>query len=429
MWGGWGKTEGQAVVLSELPSPITVDDYKQVAEQCLEQVLNMYHEGSEDGWKEIPFESFCGPNDVNLYDKNQPDDVVNFLKVEGSVNISAEELFEVLSATDEQLKKKFERQIISFEIIERITDNIIVVRARVQAPFPVTNREVVSLMSTTITKDGLYVTFGQSINHPACLTSGNFIRAAGLLGSVIKPINDNVCHLTKITKLDPKGMIPNWVVANMKKKAATGLCVLRQILENEPRKEITPKVSRQQQHLESSPSTSSTTTTTTTTTTSDSHVSSIEAEHEIPEVPKRWIKTESDDEDTETEGGETEDDEFYDTTSWGGSGMEGLNSVPWEELKGLMKQLTDGLGRVDSTVSKYESKFEMLEDLLKEKGTISGGPAPSSLAVVERDLAEREKEFGGIQFSKLSWGSIAFLVAWPFVALVLYDFVKKKLKK
>ncbi len=79
----------------------------------------------------------------------------------------------------------------------------------------------------------LFFFFSISVNHRSCIANSSFVRANAILsGFICRPIKGepNKCFLTRLICLDPKGMIPAFVVSAGKKKAAFSLLTLYQFV-------------------------------------------------------------------------------------------------------------------------------------------------------------------------------------------------------
>jgi len=230
-WGG--SKDGQPVIMKELPTPVTKEEYEQVARECLEELLGLIKEDEQDGWSEIPFRANYGKDDIKLYDKeSSSEETINTIKVIGSVKCHIDDLFEILATTDEDRMKVLEKDLISSEIIEKVSHDLCVVRQRFSVPFPVTNREIVAIRCRKRYPDGRFISFGKSINHRSCTSTGQFVRATAVACVFCEPLNEkrDKVRITKIVRIDPKGMIPAFVIKQAKTKAAIGVCTLRKYL-------------------------------------------------------------------------------------------------------------------------------------------------------------------------------------------------------
>lgn len=55
-WLGWNAGPPQPVVYPELPTPVSVQDFERLAEECFTQLMQLEAEGPEAGWTRIDFQ-------------------------------------------------------------------------------------------------------------------------------------------------------------------------------------------------------------------------------------------------------------------------------------------------------------------------------------------------------------------------------------
>eukprot|EP01088_Endostelium_zonatum_P018547 TRINITY_DN598_c7_g1_i1.p1 TRINITY_DN598_c7_g1~~TRINITY_DN598_c7_g1_i1.p1 ORF type:complete len:462 (-),score=166.16 TRINITY_DN598_c7_g1_i1:44-1429(-) len=458
---GWGSSssslEGQPCILPELPSPQSATDYVNLVDETLSLVLRLDSETPQTSdWSSVPFKSFYGPDNIFLYDKPvtptpaSPDSkegasTISTVKVVAqTMPCSVLEMYTCLATEDVTEIQKLEKILLSFEIISRPLPNTSVIRTRISAPFPVTNREAVAFRTVHRLHDGGFIMFGQSINHPDCLTCGNFVRATGLIAVIVRPIQGepDICQLTRIVRIDPKGMIPGWIVNQAKKKAAGWACDLRRFIEGEKHtREFKASMVAKQVDLEKLDTINSITgeiisnkSATTEPTEEEVRIGSSSSgsmrqeEKRLEQLEKqekelrREIKEERVQLEKRKEEEEEEEDVFYD--------LDGGN----EELKGMLVEIGMALKRVEGNEKKYMEQMTVLEEMLKEMRVRNGGGSGVSVMEEEEErggrsgAGEREKREGegGVGVMDLSWGSWAVLFAWPVVALGVYEFLRRR---
>ncbi|KAK0132898.1 START domain-containing protein 10 [Merluccius polli] len=79
-------------------------------------------------------------------------------------------------------------------------------------PPPLKNRDVVTLRTWQVTDED-YVIVNFSVKHQKHPPRHAFVRAISILsGYLIKPTGPNSCSFTYLSKADPKGSLPKWVV-------------------------------------------------------------------------------------------------------------------------------------------------------------------------------------------------------------------------
>src|SRR5687768_9548741 len=100
----------------------------------------------------------------------------------------------------------------------------------------------------SVLEDGTLVSYGTSINHKACKSNAGIVRAVAKVSAMLlKPIpgtdnalsyrivdfvpgEKNKCYCIRMVQMDPKGMIPGWVVNAGKKKAASTFLEMKRVV-------------------------------------------------------------------------------------------------------------------------------------------------------------------------------------------------------
>ncbi|KAL6041075.1 hypothetical protein QOT17_025107 [Balamuthia mandrillaris] len=403
MWG-WKEQSNEPVVLPECPSPKSKEDYQRLAEECLAKVLALEKEAVEEGaWTPIPFHATYGKDDVELLDQPPREggdgSASSSLRVCGSVECSPAALKRLMDSNDLKLKQNWEREMVGLDVIEEVTDRIIVVRARYKAPFPVTNREFVTIKCDTTLKDGTRVTYGCSINHDRCYADSNFVRGVvRIMGAFYRPVpgSPNMCSFARIITVDPKGNIPAWVVNATKSKAGASIILIRKYINANP---LPPAEDREEEKAEEVevaqpkqkkpktkmlPSSSS----------AQRQEKGKEKEEETKQKAKgeeEEIKEhESDEEEAE------EENEFY----------EAQDKLPWDD-KPLREMYAQHKQEVREIIQSLQQSLQRIETTTEQ---------------TNRQLLSPSSSGGGVvSLSQLSWGTLALLVAWPVAVVVAYD--------
>jgi len=91
------------------------------------------------------------------------------------------------------------------------------------APYPLAQREFVTVRAYKTLPDGTHIQVQTSINNKEFRTDPSVVRGVNVLsGWRARPIEGKL-HVSRITSIDPKGSIPYWVVALYKTKAAKNI--------------------------------------------------------------------------------------------------------------------------------------------------------------------------------------------------------------
>jgi len=221
----------QPLYYKECPSPITVEDYSNLAQKILKEILEL--ESSQ--WNEIPLnDPILG--DIQLFDREIQNSPINVVKIIGSVSCTPQELLQSHCLIDIDERRKFERDLIFLNVVQEVTKDIAVIHFAFKCPFPVTDREIVMIRCKKVDPDGTCYCYGVSINHPDCPTDSKYVRAVILHGAIIKPFpNDpNRCICIRLGQADPKGSIPAWIIKQFKRKAAEAFDVFRKVIMSNP---------------------------------------------------------------------------------------------------------------------------------------------------------------------------------------------------
>jgi len=112
---------------------------------------------------------------------------------------------------------------------------------------------------------------------------------------------------------------------------------------------------------------------------------------------------------------ERDDGGFFDASS----------QMPWaqdfeahsERVEGIVSSLQASLARIEQTTTNIGNRLDALEKRVAR-------PPPAAVA-----RAARPSQQEALSFTRLSWGSIAFLVAWPLIVLSIHQLATRRRKK
>eukprot|EP01102_Stenamoeba_stenopodia_P019640 TRINITY_DN7465_c0_g4_i1.p1 TRINITY_DN7465_c0_g4~~TRINITY_DN7465_c0_g4_i1.p1 ORF type:complete len:433 (-),score=109.06 TRINITY_DN7465_c0_g4_i1:87-1385(-) len=429
---GWLNKGPQT--LPECPEPKTKEEYEALANQTLKRVLDLI---DGDGWDEVPItkRSDATNDDTRLFCK-QPTDPSegssHLLKTTGTIACSPSALYRAITSGDVQERQKWEKDLLELRVVEDVSKDIQVIYTAFRAPSPVASREFVAIKCQT-KKDGRIISYGTSINHPACGLHPVYVRAVATSAFIISPVpgDSHRTHCVRFAQVDPKGMIPGFVINLSKQKAAAAFSVLRKAIEEKriPVIEDTEEEEEQEQEeKENIPvKQPSQPTKTSSASTADVVVAfapstattevQIQREKEIAimttvvqRAPSKIDREEDWSED------ELEDDEvFWECSSEtprrrrsrrGGGGLLTASS-----LEATLKSLQETTDRIERQSQLITQRLTTLE------------------AKLQSSQHKPELDEGLISLTNLSWSSLAFLVAWPVVSYVAIDYFSKANKK
>eukprot|EP00026_Physarum_polycephalum_P012214 Phypoly_transcript_12497.p1 GENE.Phypoly_transcript_12497~~Phypoly_transcript_12497.p1 ORF type:complete len:204 (+),score=21.06 Phypoly_transcript_12497:111-722(+) len=172
------------IVYAECPSPSTKEEY----ETCVESMFaNVLSEENNMSWKSFSYsdQGESGFKDIKIYDKETPNCPLDAMKVTGTIPCSVDGLLNLF--WDFEKRKAYEKDLIDVTLLEKISDNIEVIRTRYSAPFPVTSRQFV-MVRAKIIKEGVAYLIGFSINHSACVEDSGYVLGVSRFNiTIIRP--------------------------------------------------------------------------------------------------------------------------------------------------------------------------------------------------------------------------------------------------
>jgi len=185
-----------------------------------------------EGWEYI--ETGISPDEVKLLEKLDSNGL-SCLKTVGKMPCPAKELFEFLNSEEMSVRQKWDSDIQEMRLVEKITNDVNVVYRTYKTPSSlISPREFVAISGKYFSKnEGVYYSYGTSVNHKAVNGNSKYVRANAILtGFVTRPLPDkkNECLFVRIIHVDPKGMIPAWVISLSKKLAAQSVVKLKKIV-------------------------------------------------------------------------------------------------------------------------------------------------------------------------------------------------------
>jgi len=223
---GGGTTEQKTV---EIPAPKSKEDYQALYESSLKILKD--HVSSVEGWtKANTQEGF------DLFEKvEEGKESLHLVKTQGILKVSLEKAYALVSDTSMESRKRWDTELLYYNVVETITDNILLTHVGFNTPFPVTCRDFCAIRCTT-EEDGVRYIWGCSIINSAVPedTTGKFVRGMIIVsGFVFKPVDGepDQCLIANVNQVDPKGWIPAWVVNLGKGKTLARMTGMKKILE------------------------------------------------------------------------------------------------------------------------------------------------------------------------------------------------------
>jgi len=168
-------------------------------------------------------------NDIKLFDRVVPNSTVSFGKSTATIPLAPKALFEKFWAFNFEWIKTFDIDMKEIAKLLEVNSEVMLVRTRATAPFPVTPREFV-LVRGRKEQDGALYIFTTSVNYAGSEVDAAYVR--GVIpanGYIFRPVegDPNKTNLSRVTSIDPKGAIPLWVIDMVKTKSGDFMARLR----------------------------------------------------------------------------------------------------------------------------------------------------------------------------------------------------------
>jgi len=232
-----------SAILEECKTPTTKEQYEEISNQTQKLYLESEMGGEKEEWTVYP--SGYEDKGISVFEKADSSGFT-CMKAISIVPCSPEKMIEIITSEDLQFRKRWDKDLNDWNIFERITPEITVVYRSYNSPsYIISPRDFVAVSSKYRAPDGSFVTCGTSINHKKYLEENpGYVRARVILtGISVRPIqgSPNQCKCCRIIHLDPKGMIPAWIVNSQKNKGASFWLEFNQFVEKLLSEESTNK--------------------------------------------------------------------------------------------------------------------------------------------------------------------------------------------
>lgn len=221
----FGGSEPKETIYAELPSPKTPEDFKNVIDAAREKTLSLASSAGSE-WVPVDTSSYPEGHGVTTDSKNDGSSAVECVRARKRLNASPKAVFDLVSTHDLKVRQSWDADVLDFKFLKDLDNGISIVYAIHNTPFPVTKRDLLLAVTHEQLADGKYLAFSTSINY-AVNQDPNYVRAALYVSAwIIEPVegNPDAADVIRVVQVDPKGMIPAFVVnAN---KAKPGLVML-----------------------------------------------------------------------------------------------------------------------------------------------------------------------------------------------------------
>jgi len=213
-----GKQSFQGHVYPELETLETKEQMEAFGKKKLEQLKSLVSDG---GWTPVEFAA-PGGYDVKVHSKPTSDSLLNTQLGDAILPAPAHEVLKIAFSTNAEELKAWDVDLLTVKVLQELSPNAKLYISTHVTPFPINTREFVALRFQHIDPDGTCYCWGASLNRlDVPETSGNVRGVIDVSGWIIEPIkeNPNTCRCRRIFRIDPKGLIPVFIVNSYKAKA------------------------------------------------------------------------------------------------------------------------------------------------------------------------------------------------------------------
>eukprot|EP01117_Protostelium_nocturnum_P009316 TRINITY_DN3336_c0_g1_i1.p1 TRINITY_DN3336_c0_g1~~TRINITY_DN3336_c0_g1_i1.p1 ORF type:complete len:507 (-),score=170.61 TRINITY_DN3336_c0_g1_i1:13-1509(-) len=267
---GWFDPKGERTeeLISEIPTPKNLEEYRKISSLSLHQILH-YQESSDPHWKRP--KELNGNVDIDREISNNIDNLGSFswlklkdtpdlnaggekmldwtitcqdrnkeggnegptscVKAQGLMPCSPQRLVDIICTNNILDRKKWDENVKGMEIIEDFGKEMSILYRTYKSPFMgIAGRDFIIMNGLFESKD-TYITYQTSINYPSFKGADpSAVRGVVKAGFIIEKIEGNpqLCRCIRFVWLNPRGMIPNWVVQASKGLAGSGMLKIRQ---------------------------------------------------------------------------------------------------------------------------------------------------------------------------------------------------------
>ncbi len=212
-----------------LPTPTTMEEYELFSKEALDMVTSTV--SPSEGWTTL-----SNNNGVNIQEKPVDGSDITTVKISITLkNVSLEEIIKCIHSPTFDERKQLYDKLIDHKVTKQVTPDIVVTRSRFSTPFPVTDREFLTMRSIRRFDDGSCVIAVRSLNDIGVqFDEENFVRAIGRSDIYIFPVKGtNDVGIIDVSHVNPMGWIPNFVINSYKEEAANYLIKMQEVYGNE----------------------------------------------------------------------------------------------------------------------------------------------------------------------------------------------------
>ena len=186
---------------------------------CVTQLLGLI--AQVDGWKDL------GDNDGVRGSQTTTPDGKQLIRSIGILNFSPEQLAAFIF--DNSKKKSWDGMLDESSIVVSFSDSFRIMYERFAAPWPVSYRDFVFACRSIQRDDGILLV-AKSIEAGVAEKSGVVRGELITSGFYLKRLGENVTEMTYLVCMDPKGMLPGFIVNQLGKKQCLNVNKIRHVM-------------------------------------------------------------------------------------------------------------------------------------------------------------------------------------------------------
>jgi len=201
----------------ELPTPATIEEFVEIANNATAQRLIWLYGGFHEGWKIIHANNDHEHTNDGKYlfieELKVLSSKIDIVKASSILeNVDINDIIRFYYNCDLTEKQKVDPDIMRHDHLQTITDNIQIYHSQYKTPFGITNREFVAMRILTPLDNGGFLITIHSINRQDVPFNNNFVRGISNSGTLLIPKPDGKIQITTVDHIDPKGWIPSMIV-------------------------------------------------------------------------------------------------------------------------------------------------------------------------------------------------------------------------
>ena len=186
--------------------------------ETFSQFISLIHE-KEEGWICLDVKKDGRDQKFFLWERiSEHNETFPMVKSEGILPCSAEKAYDLLLNAKLKTQKKWDPALLKCQVVRTISPTAHLMYYVYGAPFPVKSRDF-SILRFSMEEDHRYVIWATSVMDEEIPVSSKYIRGeVSISGYFLEVLTENMCKITTVNNIDPKGWIPKFVVNLTKAK-------------------------------------------------------------------------------------------------------------------------------------------------------------------------------------------------------------------